>query len=103
MTRIARTGYLRWHPDGTGVDIRSLSTSNGDCPKIENLKTALQSLDTDNGIAVTLTETLGRSGEAWVTLSCTAGEQGTLLVTTGMIVNLLVGASVYDEVLLSSE
>jgi atypical dual specificity phosphatase len=103
MTRIARTGYLRWHPDGTGVEIRSLSTSNGDSPKIEHLKAALQSLETDNGIAVTLTETLGRSGEAWVTLSCTAGEQGTLLVTTGMIVNLLVGANVYDEVLLSSE
>lgn len=103
MTHIARTGYLRWHPDGTGVDIRSLATSNGDSPKIENLKSALQSLDTDNGITVTLTETLGRSGEAWVTLSCAAGEQGTLLVTTGMIVNLLVSAKVYDEVLLSSE
>jgi atypical dual specificity phosphatase len=103
MTRVAQAGYLKWHPDGTGVDIRALSSGNGDCPKIENLKGALRELSIDNGTTVTLTETLGKTGEAWVSVSCSVGEQGALLITTGLIVNMLVGGNVYDEVLLSSE
>ena len=103
MTRVAQTGYLKWHPDGTGVDIRAVFSGDGDCPKIEDLKGALRNLETDNGTIVTLTEILGKSGEAWVSVACGAGEQGPLLITTGLIVNLLVDGQVYEEVLLSSE
>jgi atypical dual specificity phosphatase len=103
MTRVAQTGYLRWHPDGAGVDIRALFSGDGEWPKIETLKAALRNLNTDNGIMVTLTETLGRNGEAWITVGCGAGEQGALLTTTGAIVDMLVEAKVYEEVLLSSE
>ena len=103
MTRVSQAGYLKWHRDGSGVDVRVLSTSAGECPKVEQLKAALADLSIENGIAVTLTETLGMSGEAWVSTTCEPGAQGELLVTAGRIVNLLVSAGVYEEVLLSSE
>jgi atypical dual specificity phosphatase len=103
MTRVAQTGYLKWHPDGAGVDIRALSPGPGESPRVEDLKSALQELSVDDQITVTLTETLGKSGEAWMSATCPAGGQGALLVTTGAIVNMLVAAGLYDEVLLSSE
>jgi len=103
MTRVGRTGYLKWYPDGAGVDVRALAAGTGECPRVEALKAALQELSVDGQTTVTLTETLGKSGEAWVSVTCAAGGQGALLMATGLIVGMLVGANLYDEVLLSAE
>jgi len=66
------------------------------------LKKALTGFGPPDGVLVTLTETLGKGG-AWVALAAAAGAQADLLIATGTIVERLVKAGVYEEVLLSHD
>jgi atypical dual specificity phosphatase len=93
-------GYLAWGQNGSAVDVRALASRPGDGPGIEDLKSALTGFAPDGEVGVTLTETLGQQGQAWITVTCAPGRQGALLVATGQIIDLLVRAGVYDEVLL---
>ncbi len=92
-------GYLSWAINGLDVDIRALPGS-GASPSVEQLKAALKSFRTEDGVMARLTETL-TDNEAWITLSASPGQQGKLLTSTGQIVDLLVQGGVYDEVLLA--
>lgn len=100
MAESAATGYLRWATSGSEVDIRALSAAPGDAPRVEELKSALGGFGSRDGLTVTLTEVLGRDGEAWITVTCGPGGQSGLLVAAGEIVEQLVRANIYDEVLL---
>ena len=92
-------GYLSWAINGLDVDIRALPGS-GPSPSVEQLKAALKSFRAEDSVMARLTETL-TDNEAWITLSAPPGQQGTLLISTGQIVDLLVQGGVYDEVLLA--
>lgn len=92
-------GYLSWAINGLDVDIRALPGS-GASPSVEQLKAALKSFRTEDGVMARLTETLS-DNEAWITLSAPPGQQGKLLISTGQIVDLLVQGGVYEEVLLA--
>jgi atypical dual specificity phosphatase len=100
MANSSAKGYLRWGTNGSEVDIRALSAAPGDTPRVEELKAALDGFRSQDGVTVTLTEVLGRNGEAWVTVSCAPGRQSGLLMAAGEIVDQLMRARVYDEVLL---
>ncbi len=103
MARSGATGYLRWEATGSAVDLRALPSTSRGGPRVEDLKSALTSFQADGQVTVTLTETLGQGGEAWITVSCPPGRQAGLLMATGQIVDLLVRAGVYEEVLLSAD
>jgi hypothetical protein len=92
-------GYLSWAINGLDVDIRALPGS-GASPSVEQLKAALKTFHTEDGVMARLTETLS-DGDAWITLSAPPGQQGKLLISTGQIVDLLTQGGVYDEVLLA--
>lgn len=93
-------GYLKWGTNGSEVDIRALPFAPGDAPNVEDLKGALRAFSGEDGVTVTLTEVLGKDGEAWITVSAAPGRQAGLLIAAGEIVDLLVRGSVYGEVLL---
>jgi atypical dual specificity phosphatase len=101
MAESTLRGYLKWGSNGSDVDIRALSPAPGESPNVEELKSALRAFNSQNGVTVALTEVLGRDGEAWITVSCVPGQQASLLSAAGEIVDQLVRANIYDEVLLS--
>jgi hypothetical protein len=80
------------------VDIRTDTKGNGHAlPAVEALKAVLQDFHAPENTHVTLTESLG-SGQAWISITATAGQQGPLLVCVGQIVQRLIAGGVYDEV-----
>lgn len=94
-------GYLHWMPSGLEVDIRAVAAGENGAPTVEALKAALREFSPPAEARVTLTETLG-SGQAWVSVAVPPGQQGSLLVCTGQIVERLVQSGVYGEVTLSA-
>jgi len=94
-------GYLAWTDDGLRVAIRSMS-ANGAGPDVTELKEAVGTLNPPKGVVVTLTETLG-AGEAWITVAARPGEQASLLIATGTVIDELVKSGVYEEVLISNQ
>ncbi len=93
-------GYVAWVNGGLQVEIRAISNA-GPGSDVAALKKALARYDPPDNVLVTVTETLGK-GEAWVTIAIDSGGQGALLVSAGSIVDQLVDAGVYDEVLLAN-
>ncbi len=94
-------GYLHWMPSGLEVDIRAVAAGEKGAPTVEALKAALREFSPPAEARVTLTETLG-SGQAWVSVAVPPGQQGSLLVCTGQIMERLVQAGVYSEVTLNA-
>ena len=91
-------GYLHWLSSGLEVDIRADTNGNGhSAPAVEALKQALADFQPPEQTRVTLTETLG-TGQAWISIAAGPGQQGSLLVCTGQIMERLVGSGVYGEV-----
>ena len=95
-----RIGYLTWPEGGLRVQIQSAANSKRK-PDVAELKTALNGFEPSDGVMVTLTETLGDDG-GWVAMAAAAGGQGQLLISAGTVVQRLVEAGLYDEVLLSN-
>lgn len=93
-------GYLAWAEGGLGVAVRA-ADHEGKCPGIETIKAALNGFEPPDEVLVTLTETIGQ-GKAWLSLSAGPGQQGKLLICTGQLMQKLVDAGVYDEVVLSN-
>jgi len=93
-------GYLVWVNSGLQGEIRAISNA-GSRPDVAALKKALARYDPPDNVLVTVTETLGK-GEAWITIAVNSGSQGALLICAGSIVDQLVNAGVYDEVLLAN-
>ncbi len=91
-------GYIAWANSGLRVEIRA-SSNGGSGSDVTALKKALVRYDPPDNVLVTVTETLGQ-GDAWITIAINAGEQAALLMSTSSIVDQLVNAGVYDEVLL---
>ncbi len=91
-------GYVAWVNGGLQVEIRA-SSNGGSGSDVAALKKALTRYEPPDNVLVTVTETLGK-GEAWVTIAVNSGGQGALLVSAGSIVDQLVDAGVYDEILL---
>ncbi len=100
MADAGNVGYLSWSDGDLGVEIQPVASSKRK-PDVAELKNALNGLQPPDGVQVTLTETLGGEG-AWVALGAAPGGQGNLLISTGTIIQRLVEAGVYDEVLLSN-
>jgi hypothetical protein len=91
-------GYLHWLPSGLEVDIRADTNGSGrSAPAVEALKAALKDFQPPEPTRVTLTETLG-TGQAWISIAAAPGQQGSLLVCTGQIMERLVNGGVYGEV-----
>lgn len=99
MADADNVGCLAWSDLGLRAEIQPVADSKQK-PDVAELKNALNGFEPPDGVVVTLTETLGGEG-AWVALAVSAGGQGALLISTGTIVQRLVEAGVYDEVLLS--
>ena len=93
-------GHVAWVNGGLQVEIRAISNA-GPGSDVAALKKALARYDPPDNVLVTVTETLGK-GEAWVTIAVNSGGQGALLMSAGSIVDQLVDAGVYDEVLLAN-
>ncbi len=101
MATDATHAYLHWLPSGLEVDIRADTNGNGHAaPAVEALKRVLADFQPPEQTRVTLTETLG-TGQAWVSVSAAPGQQGSLLVCTGQIMERLVSGGVYAEVALN--
>ena len=93
-------GHVAWVNGGLQVEIRAIANA-GPGSDVAALKKALGRYDPPDKVLVTVTETLGK-GEAWVTIAVNSGGQGALLMSAGSIVDQLVDAGVYDEVLLAN-
>jgi len=93
-------GYLAWVNGGLQVEIRAIANA-GPGSDVAALKKALAQYEPADNVLVTVTETLGK-GEAWITIAVNSGSQGALLICAGSIVDQLVNAGVYDEVLLAN-
>lgn len=100
MADADNVGYLAWSDGDLGVEIQPVPNSKQK-PDVAVLKNALSGFEAPDGVLVTLTETLGGKG-GWVALAASAGSQGQLLISAGTVIQRLVEAGVYDEVLLSS-
>ncbi len=94
-------GYLAWSSNGQQVDVRSLDNGQGGLD-VADLKKALGRFEPPEGVLVTVTETLGH-GDAWVSVAAPPGGQAQLLITTGMVIDHLVKARVYEQVLLTRD
>jgi len=93
-------GYLAWSSGGLAVDVRTLTDQPGNGPRVEDLKIALDGFLPPDQVLVSITETLGR-GDAWATLSVAPCAQADLLICTGQLIDRLLKAGVYEEVLLA--
>ena len=100
MADADKVGYLAWSDGDLAVEIQPVPNSKQK-PDVAVLKNALNGLKPPDGVLVTLTETLGGQG-GWVALAAPAGSQGQLLISAGTVIQRLVEAGVYDEVLLSN-
>ncbi len=95
-------GTLYWLPSGLEVDIRAdTNGAGGSAPAVEALKAALADYQPPEPTRVTLTETLG-TGQAWISIAAAPGQQGSLLVCTGQIMERLVNSGVYSEVVINA-
>lgn len=100
MADADKVGYLAWSDGDLAVEIQPVPNSKQK-PDVAALKNALNGFEPPDGVLVTLTETLGGQG-GWVALAAPAGSQGQLLISAGTVIQRLVEAGVYDEVLLSN-
>ena len=101
MDTISGKGYLVWATGGLEVAVRAVNNNGSSSgPRVEDLKQALDGFQPPDSVLVSLTETLGR-GDAWATVAEAPGEQASLLVCAGQLVERLVRSGLYEEVLLA--
>jgi hypothetical protein len=90
-------GYVCWTADGLQLVIRSVSTPESKAPAAEQLREALEGYQAPAGLAISITETLGRA-DASLVVSGQPGSQARLLVSAGQIMELLVAGDLYEEI-----